>query len=44
MRERLQASNANLSQIHISVSPPGMGHVWDSTQLWHTSSLWEMNR
>ena len=43
MRERLQAANANLSQIHISVSPPAMGHVWDSTQLWHASSLWEMS-
>jgi phosphoribosyl 1,2-cyclic phosphodiesterase len=42
MRTRLQAANANLSQIHISVSPPGMGHVWDSTQLWQASSLWEM--
>ncbi len=42
MRTQLQAANANLSQIHISVSPPGMGHVWDSTQLWQASSLWEM--
>jgi len=44
MRTRLQAANVNLSQIHISVSPPAMGHVWDSTQLWQASSLWEMNR
>ena len=43
MRTRLQAANANLSQIHISVSPPAMGHVWDSTQLWQASSLWEMS-
>ncbi len=43
MRIRLQAANANLSQIHISASPPAMGHVWDSTQLWQTSSLWEMS-
>ena len=42
MRTRLQAANANLSQIHISVSPPDMGHIWDSTQLWQASSLWEM--
>ncbi len=42
MRNYLQAANANLSQIHISVSPPDMGHVWDSTQLWHAPSLWEM--
>ncbi len=44
MRTRLQAANANLSQIHISVSPPHMGYVWDSTQLWQASSLWEMSR
>ena len=42
MRNYLQAANANLSQIHISVSPPDMGSVWDSTQLWHAPSLWEM--
>jgi phosphoribosyl 1,2-cyclic phosphodiesterase len=42
MRARLQAARANLAQIHISVSPPGMGHVWDSTQLWHAPSLWDM--
>jgi len=42
MRTHLQAANANLAQIHISVSPPDMGHVWDSTQLWQASSLWEM--
>ncbi len=43
MRTHLQAAKANLSQIHILVSPPDMGHVWDSTQLWHAPSLWEMN-
>jgi phosphoribosyl 1,2-cyclic phosphodiesterase len=42
MRKRLQAANANLAHIHISVSPPNMGRVWDSTQLWHSESLWEM--
>jgi phosphoribosyl 1,2-cyclic phosphodiesterase len=42
MRARLQAASANLAQIHISVSPPGMGYVWDSTQLWHAPSLWDM--
>src|SRR6266480_2388070 len=42
VRERLQAAGANLAQIHISTLPPDMGSVWDSTQLWHTSSLWEM--
>ncbi len=42
MRARIQAAGADLAQIHISVLPPGMGSVWDSTQLWHASSLWEM--
>jgi phosphoribosyl 1,2-cyclic phosphodiesterase len=42
MRVRLQAAHANLAQIHIAVSPPGMGNIWDSTQLWHAPSLWEM--
>lgn len=37
---RLQQAGANLSQVHISVSPPDMGPVWDSTRLWHTPSLW----
>jgi len=41
MVTRLDAANANLSHIHISVLPPAMGHVWDSTQLWHEPSLWE---
>lgn len=42
LRQRLSAARANLSQAHISVLPPGMGHTWDSTQLWHSRSLWEM--
>jgi len=42
MRTRLTAARANLSQVHISVLPPGMGGMWDSTQLWHMPSLWEM--
>ncbi len=42
MVSRLSAANANLAQVHITVLPPGMGDVWDSTQLWHTPSLWEM--
>lgn len=41
MITRLAAANADLSHIHISVLPPAMGHVWDSTQLWHEPSLWE---
>jgi phosphoribosyl 1,2-cyclic phosphodiesterase len=43
VRARLQAANANLAQLHISVSPPGMGAIWDSTQLWHSPSLWDMH-
>jgi phosphoribosyl 1,2-cyclic phosphodiesterase len=42
MVNRLEKAGANLAQIHISVSPPGMGSVWDSTQLWHSPSLWEI--
>lgn len=42
MVSRLEAAQANLFQIHISVLPPGMGEMWDSTQLWHTPSLWDM--
>jgi len=42
MLTNLEAAHANLSQIHISVLPPGIGGVWDSTQLWHSPGLWEM--
>ncbi len=42
MLTNLSEANANQSQVHISVLPPGLGGVWDSTQLWHSSSLWEM--
>jgi phosphoribosyl 1,2-cyclic phosphodiesterase len=42
MLARLEAAKASLDQVHISVLPPGMGHVWDSTQLWESPSLWEM--
>jgi phosphoribosyl 1,2-cyclic phosphodiesterase len=44
VRARFQAAGANLAQLHISVSPPGMGGLWDSTQLWQSVSLWEMER
>lgn len=44
IRTRLQAANVNIAQIHISASLPGLGPVWDSTQLWHAPSLWEMQR
>jgi phosphoribosyl 1,2-cyclic phosphodiesterase len=43
VRARLQAAGANLAHIHISTLPPGMGGVWDSTQMWHAESLWEMS-
>jgi phosphoribosyl 1,2-cyclic phosphodiesterase len=42
MQNRIQAAGANLGQIHISVLPHIMGGSWDSTQLWHAPSLWEM--
>ena len=42
VRARIQAARADLAQIHISVLPPDMGGVWDSTQLWQVPSLWEM--
>lgn len=42
MQSRIQTAGANLAQIHISVLPHAMGGVWDSTQLWHAQSLWEM--
>ncbi len=42
MLANLEAAHANLTQIHISVLPPGIGGVWDSTQLWHSPALWEM--
>jgi phosphoribosyl 1,2-cyclic phosphodiesterase len=42
MINRLEKAGVSLEQIHISVSPPAMGSVWDSAQLWHEPSLWEM--
>ena len=42
MQSRIQAAGANLAQIHISVLPHVMGGVWDSTQLWKSPTLWEM--
>ncbi|HLX39642.1 MAG TPA: MBL fold metallo-hydrolase [Ktedonobacteraceae bacterium] len=42
MLANLEAAHANLSQLHISVLPPGIGGIWDSTQLWHSPALWEM--
>jgi phosphoribosyl 1,2-cyclic phosphodiesterase len=42
MLSRITAAKANLAQVHITILPPSMGGVWDSAQLWHMSSLWEM--
>jgi phosphoribosyl 1,2-cyclic phosphodiesterase len=42
MRSRIQEARANLGQLHISVLPHTTGAIWDSTQLWHAPSLWEM--
>jgi phosphoribosyl 1,2-cyclic phosphodiesterase len=42
MQSRIQTAGANLAQIHISVLPHIMGGVWDSTQLWKSQTLWEM--
>ncbi|HEV2472264.1 MAG TPA: MBL fold metallo-hydrolase [Chthonomonadales bacterium] len=42
MRTRITEAKANPAQVHLSVLPPGLGCEWDSTQLWHQESLWEM--
>jgi phosphoribosyl 1,2-cyclic phosphodiesterase len=42
IRASLQAAGADLALVHISVSPPDMGPMWDSTQLWNRRTLWEM--
>jgi phosphoribosyl 1,2-cyclic phosphodiesterase len=42
MQNRIKTAGANLAQIHISVLPHTLGGSWDSTQLWHVPSLWEM--
>jgi phosphoribosyl 1,2-cyclic phosphodiesterase len=42
VRSRLLAAKANLAQVHISVLPPDMGYIWDSTELWRMPMLWEM--
>jgi phosphoribosyl 1,2-cyclic phosphodiesterase len=42
MRTRVKEARANLAQIHISVLSHDLGGVWDSTQLWKSPTLWEM--
>lgn len=42
MRIRMSEAGANPAQAHITALPPHMGGVWDSTQLWQNTSLWEM--
>ena len=42
LRTHMSEAGANPSQAHITALPPTMGAVWDSTQLWHNTSLWEM--
>ena len=42
MRVRISEAGANLAQAHITVLPPHMGGIWDSTQLWQNTSLWEI--
>ena len=42
LRAHMSEAGANPAQAHITALPPNMGAVWDSTQLWQNSSLWEM--
>jgi phosphoribosyl 1,2-cyclic phosphodiesterase len=42
LRTHMNEAGANPAQAHITALPPDMGTVWDSTQLWHNTSLWEM--
>ena len=42
LRLRMSEAGANPAQAHITALPPNMGGVWDSTQLWHNTSLWEI--
>jgi phosphoribosyl 1,2-cyclic phosphodiesterase len=43
MLNRLETAKAKRSQLHISILPPGIGQSWDSTQLWHEPSLWDLD-
>lgn len=42
LRSRMSEAGANPAQAHITTLPPNMGGVWDSTQLWQNTSLWEL--
>jgi phosphoribosyl 1,2-cyclic phosphodiesterase len=42
MRTRIGEAKVSLEQVHISVLPHNMGALWDSTQLWKSPTLWEM--
>jgi phosphoribosyl 1,2-cyclic phosphodiesterase len=42
MRVHMSEAGVNLAQAHITALPPNIGSIWDSTQLWRNTSLWEM--
>lgn len=44
MRSYIKFAGANPDQVHLTALPPGIGSVWDSTQLWQMPSLWEMKQ
>jgi phosphoribosyl 1,2-cyclic phosphodiesterase len=44
MRSHIEFAGANPDQVHLTALPPGIGSVWDSTQLWGMPSLWEMKQ
>jgi len=41
IRNHIEFAKANPAQVHVTTLPPGMGSIWDSSQLWRTPSLWE---
>jgi phosphoribosyl 1,2-cyclic phosphodiesterase len=44
MRSHIKFAGANPDQVHLTALPPGIGSVWDSSQLWEMPSLWEMKQ
>ena len=42
VRSRIEFAQANPAQVHLTTLPPGIGNTWDSTQLWESRTLWEM--